>query len=216
LSEDEKEVVFQCPECRIVYEANSTYIGCMMSCEECQAEFEIPDTIFEKYKAGILELFKTEINPEFLDSFISQAKDRFNRDKWQLNGITPKEIREYFDSDYCTLDCSEPRVFIKCLKDKLKLTINSNQSLTKLVGKVYLTLGMIWLKIVNNEFNLTETQSNRIYKILQYFIEIDDLVPDTSAGGYLDDLYVSTFAFIRFQGGKKETVIDNLKRELER
>jgi uncharacterized membrane protein YkvA (DUF1232 family) len=185
-----------------------------MCCEECEAEFEIPDTIFEDYKAEILELFKTEINSEFLDSFTSQAEDRFNRDKWQLHGTTPKEIREYFDSEYCTLDCSEPRKFIKCLKEKLELTINSNQSLTKFVGRIYLTLGIIWLKIVDNEFSLTEIQSNRIYRILQYFIEIDDLVPDTSAAGYLDDLYVSTFAFIHFRTEKKETVIDNLKREL--
>lgn len=214
MSKDEKYLRVNCPKCHIIYRVSSKLIGRLATCKKCHAKFVIPDMIFEEYRTRISKLFKTEISLDFLDSFISKAEDRFAKNKWQLNEANPKTIKYFFENEFCIEECLQ-REFIKNLNNKFQITINSNQSIVKLVGRVYLVLGMIWLKIVNKELLLTETQSTRIYKILQYFVKIDDFVPDTSVGGYLDDLYISTFAFIRFREDKKQIVMDNLKRELK-
>ena len=196
----------------IRYTVKSKYKENTTTCDNVQVDS--PSNISEQYRLKMSALFKSEINSDFLDSFISQAGDRFKKDKWQLKGLTPADIKSYFENKFCTPKSLSSNEVIQVLLKKIEMTVNSSQSTAKLVGKVYLVFGMIWIKLIDEEIFLTETQINRIYKILHYFIDIDDFVPDTSVGGYLDDLYVSTFAFKRFRKNKKETIMGILKRGL--
>ena len=176
-------------------------------------QVDILSEIPKKYESIILNKFNI-IDSYFLDSFLSQAENRFKKEKWQLNGTTPKEMKNYFENEFCLPENLNTKNFITNLEKKIKITVNANQAIVKLIGKIHLILGVIWIKTINKEISLTKVQITRIYKILHYFIEIDDFIPDTSQGGYLDDLYISTLAFKGFRNDKKKMIINILKEEL--
>lgn len=209
-----KYISIYCTECNASYQVKFKYLGYKITCKKCQTKFKIVDELFEESKLKILTLFKNKIVLDFLSSFLAEAQDKFKNNRWLLREVSQNQINSYFENEFLNSENFEKIDLLTSLENKIRITIDANQSITRLTGKVYLIISVIWLKWLDEEFVLTERQLIRMRKILLYFVEIDDFVPDTSPGGYLDDLYVSTLIFRNVRKQKRDMIIEILKKEL--
>jgi len=224
MTESAKFVVLQCPTCK-GYFVNYNITENETICRKCKikpvfyagkknnidksSETKNNFGISEENKQILLNLFQNKVESGFLSYFLENSKKLFNEKKWQIN-CNEKDIENFFTKEYEPNYDKNNNNFTLAIINKLKITLFANPSTTKTIAKFYLILSLIWLKTINNEIDINVTLTDKIKKTLTYFIDIDDFVPDTSQGGYLDDLYIFILAFKRIRKDKIQEIINEL------
>jgi len=91
--------------------------------------------------------------------------------------------------------------------------LEANSYVHRLVGKVYLVLGILWVTETAEKITLNDRNLLYIYKVLVYFSHTKSYIPDASPLDYLGKLFIYKLVLKHLGIHKMRAFLDNLTKE---
>ena len=159
-----------------------------------------------------------KLTPNDINIYFGRIEKIIRRESHNISLHELQEIDNYLLALERKIESENYELNLEEFEKKIESTFYAVSTLLKNISKSFLITFFVYRGITKGSLNLSEMWEKKLLKSLKYFIDEEDIIPDSSSDlrGYIDDIYALKQCYANMRKATKDKILAFMKKEVSK